>query len=91
MGGIKRQESYGKLRQSVPGTQYYSACMVGVGLRLWASLAVPYTRSILRKLGQEDRIKTSKTSMASGVWMSNPQKQAAIKVLISEGQEPLEG
>lgn len=43
MGGVKRQESYGKLRQSVTGTQYYRACMVGVGLRLWASLAVPYT------------------------------------------------
>lgn len=43
------------------------------------------------KVGAKDRIKTSKARMASGVWMSNPLKQAAIKVWISEGQEPLEG
>ena len=91
MGGVKRQEA-GELWTALAECDWESILQrLHGGHGALGFISSPLYMTDSEKAGAKDRIKTSKTRMASGVWMSNPQKQAAIKVWISEGQEPLEG
>lgn len=83
--GRRATDGFGRVRLGIDTT--------APAWRAWGSgfINSPLYMTDSEKVGAKDRIKTSKARMASGVWMSNPQKQAAIKVWISEGQEPLEG
>lgn len=81
--GRRATDGFGRVRLGIDTT--------APAWRAWGSgfISSPLYMTDSEKVGAKDRIKTSKARMASGVWMSNPQKQAAIKVWIRvRGRSP---